>query len=168
MKTDEPLPTPATYQPRYAEQARKLGLVDELADEQLAKALGIDVATLHEWRRTVPEFAEAISYGRTFGDADAADGLLRSATGPNHQAVKIFMFAQWKEPLYAPYDRHFPPNGTSALRWLERRRRKEWGIKTEPDARQNNVEETYSDEELGSELLRRSLARRGTETADPQ
>ena len=145
-----------------------LGLLGETTDEGLARALEITVATLEEWLRTVPEFARAVRYGRTMGDAQAAGGLHGSATGPSHEADKIFMFATWKEAFYAPYTRRYPPNGTSALRWLEKRRSDDWGNKTGTGAQQNHDEGALTDEELAHELLRRSAARRRAETGDPQ
>jgi hypothetical protein len=168
MDFPEPLPTPATYHPEHAERARKLGLVGETTDEDLAHCLKVSVETLHEWQSAVPAFAKAVQDGRIFADADAADGLHRSATGPHHQADKIFMFAAWEKPLYAPYTRHYPPNGTSALRWLERRRPKDWGKKTQIEVKHNHVEGNYSNEELARKLLGFSAAARSPETGDPQ
>ena len=160
MQTDEPLPTPAPYKPEYAEEARTLGLLGETTDEALARALEVTVETLDEWRRTEPEFARAVRYGRMMGDAQAAGGLHGAAIGPSHQADKIFMFAAWEKPLYAPYTRRYPPSGTSALRWLERRRASDWGIKKDSGAQQYDDTGHLSDEEIGQELLRRSAARR--------
>jgi hypothetical protein len=40
--------------------------------------------------------------------------------------VKIFMPAGAKQPVYAPYREHVPPDTAAASLWLRNRRKDEW------------------------------------------
>jgi hypothetical protein len=54
--------------------------------------------------------------------------LARSAiaSGYNYDAVKIFMPAGAKKPVYAPYREHVPPDTTAAIFWLKNRDPAHW------------------------------------------
>jgi hypothetical protein len=45
----------------------------------------------------------------------------RPSNGYSYDAVKIFMPAGAKKPIYAPYVEHMPPDPTSAIFWLKNR-----------------------------------------------
>jgi hypothetical protein len=44
----------------------------------------------------------------------------------NYGAVKIFMPAGAKKPIYAPYVEHIPPDVTACIFWLKNRRPDLW------------------------------------------
>ena len=48
--------------------------------------------------------------------------LYERANGYSYDAVKIFMPAGAKKPVYAPYIEHVPPDVTAAIFWLKNRR----------------------------------------------
>jgi hypothetical protein len=126
MLSPEPIPLPPTYQPRFAEEARKRALM-RAADEDLAQHFDIALATLNEWLATIPEFAEAVRYGRKMGDADVVDGLHQGAAGFSCEAVKIFRpFAAGEEPIRAGYIQHRPPHTPAGIFWLVNRLPDEW------------------------------------------
>ena len=66
----------------------------------------------------MPEFAKAVEYGRTLGDADVVDGFRQIAMGCFPEVVTIAVGAE-KEPL--TYIRHRPPNGAARNFWLRNR-----------------------------------------------
>jgi hypothetical protein len=130
MQSPEPLPTPATYLPEYAEEARKLALM-RAPDEALARHFEISLATLHEWLAAVPEFAKAVRTGR-MGDADVVDRFHQNCLGFSHEAVKIFRpSAAGEEPVRATYTRHYPPNTPAGKFWLVNRLPDQWRMKVE-------------------------------------
>jgi hypothetical protein len=49
----------------------------------------------------------------------AARSLCQRGVGYDYDAVKIFMPAKAKKPIYAPYVEHVPPDPTSAIFWLK-------------------------------------------------
>ena len=48
------------------------------------------------------------------------------ANGCSYDAVKIFMPAGAKKPVYAPYREHVPPDTTAAIFWLKNRDPAHW------------------------------------------
>ena len=126
MESTESLPISPIYRPKYAEEARKRALM-RATDEDLAQHFDIPLATFNEWRATIPEFAEAVRYGRKMGDADVVDGLNQNAAGFSCEAVKIFRpFAPGEEPIRAGYIQHRPPHTPAGIFWLVNRLPDEW------------------------------------------
>jgi hypothetical protein len=52
--------------------------------------------------------------------------LYERANGHNHDAVKIFMPAGTKKPVYAPYVEPVPPDVTAGIFWLKNRDPSRW------------------------------------------
>ena len=126
MQPSEPISLPPTYRPHYAEEARKLALM-RATDEDLAQHFDIPLATLNEWRATIPDFAEAVRYGRKMGDADVVDGLHQAASGFSCEVVKIFRpFAAGEEPIRAGTIQHRPPHTPACIFWLVNRLPQDW------------------------------------------
>jgi hypothetical protein len=63
------------------------------------------------------EAAEAIRMERS---------LYMRGVGYSYDAVKIFMPAGAKKPVYAPYIEHIPPDTTAAIFWLKNRDPAHW------------------------------------------
>jgi hypothetical protein len=52
--------------------------------------------------------------------------LYERANGYSYNAVKIFMPAGAKKPVYAPYVEHVPPDVTAGIFWLKNRDPAQW------------------------------------------
>ena len=52
--------------------------------------------------------------------------LYQRGIGYHYDAVKIFMPAGAKKPIYAPYVEHIPPDPASAMFWLKNRDSEHW------------------------------------------
>ena len=52
--------------------------------------------------------------------------LYERANGYTYDAVKIFMPAGAKKPVYAPYIEHVPPDTTACIFWLKNRDPARW------------------------------------------
>ena len=52
--------------------------------------------------------------------------LYQKAVGYNYDAVKIFMPAGAKKPIYAPYVEHVPPSDVAMIFWLKNRDPANW------------------------------------------
>jgi hypothetical protein len=61
-------------------QARKLYLLGA-TDQDLAEFFEIDVRTIYDWKRTKPEFSQAIMRGKMLADAGVAVKLYRQDDG---------------------------------------------------------------------------------------
>jgi hypothetical protein len=95
-------------------------------DAELADFFEVSVKTLNDWKRAHPEFRASLMRGKMSADAEIADKLYHRARGYQHQAVRIFMPAGAKQPVYAPYTEHYPPDTIAAIFWLKNRRRASW------------------------------------------
>lgn len=120
-----PLGRPTLYKEQYPEQAYKLTLLG-LTLEELAEFFSVCLDTLHEWKKVYPDFSDAIARGRTIADAEVAVKLRERAIGYSHEAVKIFLPAGAREPVYAHYIEHYPPDPQAASIWLFNRRPDKW------------------------------------------
>lgn len=54
---------------------------DGLTDEQIAKNMDIDVATLYRWKKKYCEICEALKKGKEVVDVEVENALLKRATG---------------------------------------------------------------------------------------
>jgi hypothetical protein len=73
-----------------------------------------------------PEFMQALKVGKSEADDRVERSLYQRAVGYTYPAVKIFMPAGAKTPIYAPYDEHVPPDVTAGIFWSKNRRPDKW------------------------------------------
>jgi hypothetical protein len=64
--------------------------------------------------------------GKKEADQKMIRSLYQRGLGYSYDAVKIFMPAGAKAPIYAPYTEHVPPDPTSAMFWLKNRDSEHW------------------------------------------
>lgn len=115
---------PSSYQPEFADQARKLCLLGA-TDPELADFFEVCEATIHNWKRDHPGFLESIRAGKVSADANVADSLYRRATGEHIQAEKV---VKKEDGSYEAirYQQYLPGDPTAAYKWLLNRRRQDW------------------------------------------
>lgn len=125
LKKPKPNGRPTAYKPEYAEIARRACLIG-LTDQELADLLGVSVRTLYNWKNEHDEFLQALKVGKEVADDRIERSLYERASGFKVEAVKIFMPAGAKKPVYAPYIEHHAPDTTAAIFWLKNRRPDQW------------------------------------------
>ncbi|WP_375790884.1 helix-turn-helix domain-containing protein [Bradyrhizobium sp. vgs-9] len=125
-----PAGRPTSYKPEYAEQAAKLCALGA-TDAELADFFKVTTVTIWRWQSAHVEFCNALKRGKEAADERVERSLYARATGYTHEAVKIFMPAGAKKPVYAKYQEHVPPDVTAQIFWLKNRRREEWRDKQE-------------------------------------
>ena len=121
---------PPKYKPTFAGQAAKLCALGA-TDADLADFFEVTIRTIANWRTEHPEFFHAVKEAKEAADARVERSLYQRATGYSHDATKIFMPAGAKEPVYAPYREHYPPDTAAAIFWLKNRQPKDWREKIE-------------------------------------
>jgi transposase-like protein len=135
--TEKPPGRPTKYRPEYCHRANmfcKLGATDE----ELARAFGINEATLYRWQKTHPEFRKAIRAGKLVADMKVAESLHSIAMGYEYeeaQAVKL------KDVAYDPETRNIRvserveivkvrrmkrPEMAAIMFWLTNRQKDKW------------------------------------------
>lgn len=114
-----------SYDPEVAYQAQKLCALGA-TDMELADFFGVHIDTIYQWRIEFVEFSEAVRVGKEPADNRVERSYFLRAVGYTYEAVKIFMPAGAKKPVYAPYREHVPPDPGAAFNWLVNRRKDDW------------------------------------------
>ena len=115
---------PSLYREEFAEQARKLCLLGA-TDQELADFFGIDVRTVYDWKRTKPDFSQAIARGKIFADAQVAAKLYERACGYVVNATKLYRQDDGSV-LQVPFTIEHPPDTQAASLWLRNRQPHRW------------------------------------------
>ena len=116
---------PRSYDPEVAHQVRKLCQLGA-TDIELADFFGVCIDTIYRWKIEFSEFSEGSKVGKEVADDRVERSLYQRSMGYSYEAVKIFMPAGAKQPVYAPYREHVPPDTAAASLWLRNRRKDEW------------------------------------------
>jgi hypothetical protein len=116
---------PPAYKSAFAAQAAKLCSLGA-TDIEIADFFEKDVRTIYRWKHDHPEFCQALNAGKDKADDRVVHSLYQRAVGYEQEAVKIFMPAGAKNPVYAPYREKIAPDTTAAIFWLKNRRRDDW------------------------------------------
>jgi len=125
MKKPNPNGRPSAYKPEFAEIARRACQIG-FTDQELAELLCVSVRTLYNWKNDHEEFLHALKAGKEVADDRVERSLYERAVGYRVEAVKIFMPAGAKTPVYAQYVEHHAPDTTAAIFWMKNRRPDEW------------------------------------------
>jgi hypothetical protein len=116
------------------------------------------------WKKTKPEFKQAMDKGKMIADAKVSHSLYLAAIGYSHpdtviltNRVKKFnekgkVIKEWTEPLIVPTTKCYPPNVQAAIKWLSARQPAVWGNKIEVKGKfsvQHNLDlSQFNNEEL--------------------
>jgi hypothetical protein len=116
---------PSSYKPEFAKMVRHLCRLGA-TDADLAEAFEVSIPTLDAWKAKHPDFLGSLKAGKAEADARVERSLYERANGYSYDAVKIFMPAGAKKPVYAPYVEHVPPDVTACIFWLKNRDPAHW------------------------------------------
>jgi hypothetical protein len=114
---------PSAYQPSYARIA-KFMCERGATDKEIAKCLGHSESTINKWKHDYPEFSESLKKNKEYFDNKVEMALAERATGYSHTDTKIFMYDG--EVIAEDYTKHYPPDVTACIYWLNNRKSKEW------------------------------------------
>lgn len=121
----QPPSVPTPEQCILAKKVCRLGATDQ----ELASVLTISVETLKRWMVTDEEFSLACRVGGDMADARVERGLYNRAVGTTRRG--------WREQVtkdgdivQLDFEEEVLPDTAAASRWLEARKRKDWGVKS--------------------------------------
>ncbi len=112
--------------------------MDGLTMEQIAKNIGVHVATLYDWQNKSDELFEALKKSKDVADREVECALHRKATGYDQliqrpQKVKRTIYndegkktAEYEEFILVDDVIHYPPDTTAQIFWLKNRKPKDW------------------------------------------
>ncbi len=105
-----------------------------LTDEDIAHNIGINVATLYDWKKKHPEISEALNINKAVADIIVENALFKKAVGCT---VKETIKSTIKNPdgtvteTTTEKTRELPPDTTAGIFWLKNRKPKDWRDKQE-------------------------------------
>ena len=152
----EPPSVPTPEECRLAKHVCRLGATDL----ELASVLGRDVATIKRWMVTDEAFSHACRVGGDMADARVERGLYQRAVGGKRIGKKETTTKDG-EVVELNWEEEVLPDTAAASRWLESRKRKDWGLKSIVE-HQGELEVRNSRATLAS-LVSRHMARQKPE-----
>lgn len=121
----EPPSVPTAEQCTLAKKVCRLGATDL----ELASILGRDVATIKRWMVTDEAFSHACKVGGDMADARVERGLYQRAVGGTKWS-KREAITKDGDVVTLESTEEVLPDTAAASRWLESRKRKDWGLKS--------------------------------------
>lgn len=101
---------------------------DGLIDEQIAENIGINPATLYDWKKKYPEISEALKRGKEVVDIEVENALLKRALGYEYTETKTEEYMVEGVPVkrVTKTVKEVIPDTTAQIFWLKNRRPMQW------------------------------------------
>ncbi|WP_148458993.1 transposase [Anaerostipes faecis] len=94
---------------------------DGLIDEQIAQNIGINPATLYEWKKRYPEISKALKKGKEVVDRQVENALLKRALGYEYDEITTEYGKETKRVT-----KQVVPDTTAQIFWLKNRKPDQW------------------------------------------
>lgn len=98
---------------------------DGLTDEQLAEKMGINPATLYDWKNKYPKISKSLKKGKEVVDIQVENALLKRALGYDYQEQRIEKSEKDGTKIIQTI-KHVPADTTAQIFWLKNRRPDKW------------------------------------------
>lgn len=121
---------PTVYQDEYAEQARKICEQFGATDYELSVFFEVSERTIYRWKVSHPEFCQALKMGKEVPDDRVEKALYHRALGYTHEEEQLHHYQG--VVIRTETVKHYPPDVTACLAWLNNRRPDQWRQK--PDS----------------------------------
>lgn len=119
----KPRSSKPTWKPEFAEQAKNLALLGAI-DTQVADFFGVSLSTVTRWKRSHPEFVDALNMGKAGANAKVAKALYQRAIGFTQQEIDIRVIKG--KIVQTPVTRRYPADTTACIFWLKNREPELW------------------------------------------
>lgn len=115
-----------------------------LTDEQIAHNMGINTATLYDWKKKYPKISESLKKGKEVVDLMVENALFKSAVGDVRKVKKPIKLKREKQIQgkgkvveeyieYVEEEVFVPPQVLAQIFWLKNRKPSDWRDKPEGD-----------------------------------
>lgn len=101
---------------------------DGLTDEQIAQNIGINPATLYDWKNKYDEISETLKRGKEVVDFEVENALLKRALGYKTTEQRLN-----KDGELVEVEKEMPPDVTAQIFWLKNRKPDKWRDKVEAE-----------------------------------
>lgn len=122
---------PTKFKPEFVKIAFGMALLGA-TDEQLAEAFDVALGTIANWKKSEPEFRDALKRGKGQADAAVVRALYRRAIGFRRKSEKIFFDAKRGQVVRVECTEYFPPETTAGIYWLKNRQPERWRENRQP------------------------------------
>lgn len=99
---------------------------DGLVDEQIAQNIGINPATLYDWKKRYPEISKALKKGKEVVDRQVENALLKRALGYKYEEIKTEKTEEGKKVTVTVTVKEVVPDTTAQIFWLKNRKPDQW------------------------------------------
>ena len=123
-KVKRPGSMPVKWNDDRIRQAYILAFMFGATDEQIATAMNVHIHTINYWKRTKPEFREALQEGKREPNEQVELCMFQRACGYSHPDIDIRVVNG--EIIETPIIKHYPPDVTAGIFWLKNRMREKW------------------------------------------
>lgn len=106
---------------------------DGLTDEQLAEKMGINPATLYDWKNKHPEISEALKKGKEIVDIQVENALLKRALGYEYMEERVEISEKDGRKVIQTVKQVIPDTAAQIF-WLKNRRPDRWRDKPQEKA----------------------------------
>lgn len=113
-------------------------------DKEMSEFVDVTEQTFNNWKKDHPEFFESLKDWKLEADNKVERSLYERATGYSHPEDKIFRAAGEKEALVVKTEKHYAPDTTACIYWLNNRKPNEYKNRFEykGDVNQTNTDLT--------------------------
>lgn len=135
--------SPSQFKPDYNRMVFWLALAG-MTEYEMANVFGVSDAGFSVWKKTRPDFMQALQSGKMEAVGVAAHALFRVATGYSHDAVKLIpnkvkiynpdtgkVSKEYTEIIREPYTKQYPPNVQALMKFLAAKYPEVWGDRSE-------------------------------------
>jgi len=98
--------------------------MEGITEKKIAIALNVHEHTINYWKRTKPEFLEALQRGKAQYTERVEQSLVESAVGYSHPDTHFAVIDG--EVIQTPTMKHYPPNVTAQIFFLKNRAPNRW------------------------------------------
>ena len=103
---------------------------DGLTDDDISRQIGINRATLYDWKKKYPNISDSLKRGKEVVDIAVENALFKRAIGYSYEEIKDEQSD--KDGNKRTITKKFiPPDVTAQIFWLKNRKPKEWRDKQE-------------------------------------
>ena len=117
---------------------------DGLTDEQIAHNVGINPATLYDWKKKFDKISNALKKGKEVIDIQVENALLKRALGYEYteESIEVSTDADGKETRKVKQTiKEVLPDTTAQIFWLKNRRPDKWRDKPVSAADETEIED---------------------------
>ena len=115
---------PVKWNDDRCRQAYLLALLFGATDTQIAKVMDVNEHTINYWKRTKPEFRQALQEGKLEPNEQVEKCMFQRACGYSHPDTDIRVVDG--RIVKTPFIKHYPPDVTAGIFWLKNRMREKW------------------------------------------